>query len=299
MQTLNNISQLLGLIAFVAFLWLLVRVFAMRHILWGFAILLLPVIPALLYLGYFISYGPHKYHLFIFMITAFLFPVMATIYATRYWDDVKKPFLVYITTFVLSVALGAYVFTSWGGWGIMKASISVAEGIANEDLTMEDALKFMQSGLDVAEDTAATEQDRQVIEFERKFLNMFESGQTLTEEEQREINQDFLNLLEKSDLSEEEKQELEEFRSNLLEESNMNEKGRQQHEAQYKAISLAHAKDFVGSSVLLARSDGVEQECRLIGVSGNTLQFEKSISGGSVAFAHKEDEIQSLKVLQN
>ncbi len=282
MQILNNISQLFGLIAFVALIWLVVLAFR-RRVWWGLGVM-------------------------------FLSPITAVIFAVKYWDEVKKPFLIYITSLVSSIAIGLYVFTAWGGWQMVKSSKHVAEGIWQETLTEEDAVQFMKSGMDFLENSAASEKDKQIVALQRKILDAFQSEPT--DNERFELNQDFLNLLKRSDLTEEERQQLEELRLSLLEQSDLSEKGRQQldeirgnivrhdleaspSEVRFKTISLAQARDYIGSPVLLTYRDGVEQKCRLIGISGNTLQFKRRISGGSISFDYKDDEIQSIKVLQH
>jgi hypothetical protein len=282
MQILNNISQLFGLIAFVALIWLVVLAFR-RRIWWGLGVM-------------------------------FLSPITAIIFAVKYWDEVKKPFLIYIISLVSSIAIGLYLFTAWGGWQMVKSSKNVAEGIWQETLTEEDAMQFMKSGMDFLENSAASEKDKQIVALQRKILDMFQSEPT--DNERFELNQDFLNLLKRSDLTEEEKQQLEELRLSLLVQSDLSEKGQQKLEEirgkierqdletdpktlQFKAIQLAQAKEYIGRPVLLTGRDGVEKECRLIGVSGSTFQFQRRIGGGSISFDFRDDEIQSLKVLKH
>jgi len=181
MQALYYISQLLGLVAFVTLIWLVVRGFK-RSAWWGLGVL-------------------------------FLSPFAATVFGILYWDEEKKPFLIYITSFVLAVTLGLTVFFSWGGLGVLTASKRVHQGIMQQNLTEADAMKFMHANMDFLENTALSEEDQQKLALMRDMVNKMEGG--VTEEEFHQINEDALKIMERSELTEEQHRQLQEFREQV------------------------------------------------------------------------------------
>ena len=64
----------------------------------------------------------------------------------------------------------------------------------------------------------------------------------------------------------------------------------------YKAIPLGEAKDYIGATMILVDRNDVTRKGTLVGVVGNTLQFERRISGGGVSYKVRADDIKALKV---
>ncbi len=327
MSTLNDISQLLGLIAFVSLIWLAVRAFRKRRVSWGLGILLIPLIPIAIYFAYFLSYGPSRYHLYLPWAAGLSTTIAATAYAVKFWPEVKKLFLVYITSCTLSTALGLYVFTAVGGWEAWEASQDVAEGIAMGNLTQQDALTFMRRGLDMTEKGGVDEKEQKELDFMRQFLSAFESG--FTEESSREMEQKLKNLHNQPEPG-----------GNLEKEADPSGNKRAQQEASSRpaappnaspriarasiagdteekppaiklirfdgsgsggngspANALAQAKEWIGYSVIVTPKKGVRQEAVLAGVSGKVLRFEKRRRTGTLSFSLKDQDIASIKVL--
>ncbi len=277
MYTLYVISLLLVLVALVAFIWLVVLAFQKR-IWWGVGVL-------------------------------FLSPMTATMYAIKYWKEVKRPFLVYVTTFVFGAALGLYVYTAWDEWRVERAARRIQEGVEQGTLREEDVKEFMHSNLDLLENRAESEHDRQQVAVMKKFFQQAESG--FTEEQQTEISQDVLMLLEQSDVSEKERRQLAWMRGRMKQPeaeagpatSNMPPTvARTPEEAaalenrewrsrpipapdpeskgpRVKVISPADAKDYIGAPVILTGSNGFDR------------------SAGKISFEYKAGDIKSLKVL--
>ena len=199
MSVLNSISSLLGLICFIAIIWIAVGALRRGRILWGLGILFGPIIPAVIYLVYFWTFGPSRYHLYLIFAVGLLTPATATLYAVKFWDDVKNPFVVYMTSFVLTLGLGYYAFSASGGMEMLKASQNVARGIAQGDLTEADALKFMNSNLDMMESSGLSEEQQKKMEFMRGFLKKAEGG--FSEQEQSDVQKDFKDLKNPSNTS--------------------------------------------------------------------------------------------------
>ena len=125
---MNNpvlITQLTGLSALASFVWLVSRAFG-KHNGWGIAVLLLS-------------------------------PISTVVYGVKYWKTDKLPFLAFVTTSVTAIALCLYLFSSWGGWELVRASQQVQQGIVSHTLTEQDTHELLmtsrsfdeQSGLDM------------------------------------------------------------------------------------------------------------------------------------------------------
>lgn len=327
MSTLNDMSQLLGLTAFVSLIWLAVRAFRKRRVSWGLGILLIPAIPIAIYFAYFLSYGPSRYHLYFPWAAGLSTTIAATAYALKYWAEVKKLFLVYITSCTLSTALGIYVFTAVGGWETWEASQDVAAGIAMGNLTQQDALTFMRRGLDMTEKGGVDEKEQKELDFMRQFLNTFESG--FTEESSREMEQKLKNLhnqpapggnLEKEADPSGNNRPLPEASSRPAAPANASpgiarasiarDAGEKPPAIQLirfdgsvsgregaSTNALAMAKKWIGYSVIVTPNKGIPQEAVLAAVSGNVLRFEKRRRTGTLSFSFKDQDIASIKLL--
>ena len=97
MDALPLITQISGLIALGALIWLTVRAFKINPG-WGFAVFLLA-------------------------------PFSAAVFGVRYWEDQKEPFLLYITTFTATFALCIYLFAVSGGLELLGMSTSSQQGM--------------------------------------------------------------------------------------------------------------------------------------------------------------------------
>lgn len=300
MHTLSSIAQILGLISFVIFIWLVVLAFKKR-LWWGLGVLLLS-------------------------------PISATIFALKYWDEVKRPFLGYAATFFASFAIGLYVFTSWGGWNFVTTVVTTISRSASEQrpITEEEDLQVRRSLLAFLENAVEREEDRQTIVAMNQLLERGGSG--FTEDEQLDILYDFVNLMGEYGFAvdPEEWQRAGQVRRTTTHhgwEKNQHraEKGamasipetapgpdhsretdsgtlRGDHTLksqgpQSKVITFAQARHYIGARVILTGRNGLEQEGTLISVSGNMLRFETYMSGGRMSFEFKREQIESLEVL--
>ncbi len=299
-HTLLFIAQIMGLVSLVAFIWLVVLAFK-RRLWWGVGVLLLS-------------------------------PITATIFALKYWDTAKKPFVAHITTFFAGMAIAVYVFTTWGGWNFVTTVVTTISRSASEQrpITAEEDLEVRRSLLAFLENAPEREEDRQTIATMRQLLERGGSG--FTKEEQIEILYDFVNLMEEYgfpvDVDEwqqagqvrgrethhasKKNQDIaqEDVLASIRETAAAPEQPQEMDAGtprgtrnpspegpQYKVISFAEAKDYIGARVILAGRNGLEQEGNLIDVSGTMLRFETFMSGGRMSFEFKKEQIESLKVL--
>ena len=271
METLNLLASLFGVVAFIALIWLLVRAFK-RHILWGLAVLLLS-------------------------------PITATLYGIIYWRDDKKPFLAYITSFTAAVALGLYVFAAWGGWEVVRTGLAVNQGIHDKTLTEQEALAYMNSGLDFIENSNPGEGDVEKIELMRRFINQNETN--MSDADRQKLQNEILDLMEKEDLSAQDREALEKMRTQTASTASASTASPkatatrpQKFHLVYVPIELGEAKEHVGKVVKVKRKNSSEQQVLLTRVSSAGMHFERRKYGGTFAFSYRNQDIEELKVPQ-
>jgi hypothetical protein len=274
METLNMLASLFGVVAFIALIWLLVRAFK-RHILWGLAVLLLS-------------------------------PITATLYGIIYWRDDKKPFLAYITSFTAAVGLGLYVFTAWGGWDVVRTSLAVNQGIHDKTLTEQQALAFMNSGIDFIENSNPGEEDMKKLELMRRFINQNEAN--MSDADRQKLQNEILDLMEKEDLSAQDREALEKMRAQItsttpkdtavtLHPKTVSRPAKTR--LVYVPIKLSEAGDHVGKVVKVKRKNSSEQQVLLTRVSPGGVHFERRKYGGTFAFSYRNQDIEELRVPQH
>ena len=107
MNHLYMITQLLAVFSVLSFSWLTLRAFG-KHAGWGVGVLLLS-------------------------------PVSAALFGMKYWDSVKKPFLLYLVSTCTTVGLAFYLFSAWGGWELLRANTRIQQGMETQRLSRFDA----------------------------------------------------------------------------------------------------------------------------------------------------------------
>lgn len=124
---INTLFFAVGLIALVAFVLLMIAGFK-RSLWWGLALLFLPF--------------------------------TTLIYAIKYWQEVKKPFLVYVGSNTLSIAIVGFVFTQLGG---MQA-VQMAQDLNAGSLTDAQAAQFMLANMEGTERLGVGGKDEMLAE---------------------------------------------------------------------------------------------------------------------------------------
>jgi len=294
-HTLNTVAQILGLVSFVVFIWLVVLAFK-RSVRWGLGVL-------------------------------FLSPIAAAFFARKYWDEVKWSFGIYASTLLASTAIVLYLFTAWGGWNFVTTVVTTISRSAAQQrpITAEEDLAVKHSLLVLLENATASEENRQKI---AAMKHLLEGKGGFTEVEQIEIVYDFSSLMEEYGFNVDPKEwlragqirktppakERRDIRDDVL--ANIREEAadfenRQKMDSgktlgapnprsegpQSRVISFAEAKSYIGAHVILTGRNGLQQEGTLVEVSGNMLRFETYMSGGRMSFEFKKEQIESLKVL--
>ena len=119
MDTLPLVTQMFGLIAFGALIWLTIRAFR-KNPGWGIAVLLLS-------------------------------PFSATVFGVKHWNEEREPFLLYITTFTATFALCAYLFAVSGGLELLGLSASLQRGMQIQALATPGRENFMHASYSAEE----------------------------------------------------------------------------------------------------------------------------------------------------
>ncbi|HYQ70823.1 MAG TPA: hypothetical protein VET88_02725 [Gammaproteobacteria bacterium] len=248
MDTLTLLTQLSGVLALVMLLWLSIRAFK-QHAVWGFLVLLLS-------------------------------PVGAFAYGVRHWASAKIPFLAYITTFTLSLFLALYLFSSWGGWELVKAYNRVQEGIQARNLSREDASAFIHTSLDFGEKSGLNPEAQEEFNTVRRHLEQLDK----VEAAKARAAQAAAEAAARDELS-----------RAMINKKTQSKK--EQYTLVYRPIPVDEAKNYVGYTVKVTRRGGLEREYRLAGATGSKLQFAQRNTAGTYSFSYYTRDIEKIRVL--
>jgi hypothetical protein len=245
MNSVPLIMHIAGISTLVALIWLTVRAFR-KNPAWGLAVMLLS-------------------------------PVSAGFFGIKYWEEEKKAFLAYITTFATTSALALYLFTTWGGWELLRATYHVNRGIRAQMLTARDAEHFMKTSLLFTEKSGLNFQNKARMEQINRKLASETAAKAAMEQEAAETAED--DHLDVDTISKKVVVKKERYR--LV----------------YLPINVADAKNHVGSTVKVTRKNVPEKEYRLIGVSGRKLELTQQAGHGSYSFHYHTRDIEKIRVL--
>jgi hypothetical protein len=246
MNYLTLIAQLLAVSAALSFVWVTLRAFR-THPGWGFGVLLLS-------------------------------PFSATLFGMKYWDVQKKPFLLYIITTVASIGLSLYLFSSWGGWELMRASTRVQQGILLQNLTTQDAEHYFEVTRNFAEKSGFQAENPRTMTYLNSFLEQQQEKQAeLEAEQQRKDAGDNLG----ADRINQKVESVPAERTHLV----------------YRNVPVNEARRYIGATVKVTRRNVAEKEYRLTGATSKSLQFTQRNSSGAYTFAFRMSDIESLRVL--
>lgn len=178
MNTLLIIALLCLLVSLVGLSWLTGHAFKKRA-LWGWGLLLFS-------------------------------PFTAIIFGIKYWNESKKPFLVFLLPCVVGVALNLTVFSAWGGWKMLGTAKRVALGIAQGNVSEEDATRFMMGTLDIIQNAATDgKEKKKTILMRRLMVAMQSEG---AEEDVRKLDDAFRDLFKEKNLTAKERHDFLEMR---------------------------------------------------------------------------------------
>jgi hypothetical protein len=246
MDLLTTITWILAAGALLAFFWLVVRAFG-KSAGWGLAVLLLS-------------------------------PVTAALFGLKFWDSEKKAFLQYLTTTVAAVGLGMYLFSSWGGWELLRTSSQVRQGIETRQLTALDAETFIKASENFRDKSGMDISNPRIMAAAREIIEQQQSQQATEQaepeaEEKKDTGRDSpINRKVASVPAE---------RTRLV----------------YRTIPVTEAHKYIGATAKVTRHNVEEKEYRLSGVTSKSLQFTQRNSSGVYSFALRIADIEKLRVL--
>jgi len=248
MDTLPFLTQLSGILLLLTLLWLSIHAFR-KHAVWGFLVL-------------------------------FLSPIGASVYGITHWASAKKPFLAYITTLIISLSLALYLFSSWGGWELVKSYNRVQQGMQARNLSREDATAFIHTSLDFSERSGLNPEDQQQFNAVRRHLDQLDAAdQAKARAEQEAAEASARDELSRASINKKALTQKENYR--LV----------------YKPIPVTEAKHYVGSTVKVIRKGVLEKEYRLTGATAGKLQFAQRNTAGTYSFSYHTRDIEKIRVL--
>lgn len=291
MDILLPLSGGFALLALLCLIWLAVHAFR-KSTLWGFAVLLFS-------------------------------PPGAAGFGIRHWREERLPFLAYLFTLVIACGLGLGVFTSWGGWELLRTAQLVQRGIETGALREQDAYEYLQARLVFIGNADLRDAEERKLEVIRGFLNDHETG--LTDARRRQLHAEIRMLQGSAELDAIQHRELEYLGRQLLKTGPQPAAASQpvaapeagaapertvvrleskrpsgldtQYRTGYRIIPISEARHYVGKSFKVTRRDGAAQDCKLIGATRHSLRFEQRGGGGTFVFSYDKRDIEELKLL--
>ena len=154
MNTLPLITQLFALLASASMIWLIIRAFK-THPGWGFAVLLLS-------------------------------PVSAIVFGVKYWDKQKQPFLLYVTTLTATLVLCIYLFTVSGGMELLRFSATFQQQAQGHTLANYGKADLRRASFSAGDTSAEDGMFRQDPDFSNNHISANSPGDETTETPQEE-----------------------------------------------------------------------------------------------------------------
>ena len=258
MWMIGLLMPLLCLIGLVGFIWLCVVAFK-RHPAWGLLVL-------------------------------FLSPITAVVFAIKHWHESKKPFLVYMGSFVGCVAVVVYMFSTVGMQMMALAEQAAAEASAEmaaqpgdaDSEVPADVQEPAPSDVEGALDPAEEEELRRAAETMREMQTAeatnapAAAGTEATAAAPAPAKSDSLAGL----------------TSDLPPAGNLSD----MVPAGFHLVPVSKAGDYIGKKIRIVSKDGKEIEGRLTDAAGHVLSVERSLSSGTITFELAANEVKTLLV---
>jgi len=227
MQFLGMLMPVLAFVAFAAYVWLLVVAFK-ESALWGVLVLLFS-------------------------------PITAIIFAVKYWNEAKKPFLVYVGSGAASLAIVFMMFAVVGGQ-MMQMAAEVQEEVSDE-------LARAQQASEPVQEPATT-----TPPIEAEVHQPDDAGDT-----PGVVTTDAVATLRQEPTAE----------STTANTTRVSRRGAR--------IALANIESHKGEKMRIVTSDGNDFVARYLGRQDGQLEFEKTMRAGTFAVFLSNHEIESLE----
>jgi hypothetical protein len=246
MNYLTPIAQILAIISTLALIWLSVRAFS-KHFGWGLGVLLLS-------------------------------PFSAAVFGLKYWNEEKKPFLVYITSTVGFIFLSLYLFSAWGGWEVMRTRTLAEQGLQNRNLSTRNAEAFMKANAAFVENSGIEINNPGIVTRVQLQLEL-EAAREAELEAARKAQAERDNL----------------SASRIT--KKVKSRDEERYRLVYRTVSLSDAHKYVGATVKITRKNAQEKEYRLTAANKHSLQLTQRNKGGTYSFALRNNDIEKLRIL--
>jgi hypothetical protein len=326
MNALHNITQLFGVIAVAAFLWVVVLAFGTR-VWWGFGVL-------------------------------FLSPLSAVIYGIKYWGKAKIPFVIYIVSFTTCTALSLYGFFASDGVGMLKQYYLAKQAVEHRAPDQKElVIQYLEKNVAFTKQSANTGADQEWVAVLHAYLEATKDG--FPDEEWQTAKTRSAKFLERPGLTEKNKEGLsamldvvERLRQNtarnpvatvgtmsspqvtivprqpvasssIAKPVSLNTpkpvdtaattptpfpvpqtpepkspRPNPSPTGRLTRIAVSQAGRYIGADVMLVGNDGVTQRGRLVSAANNRLQIEERYTIGTISISYKTSEIKSLSLVR-
>lgn len=250
MNLIDVAAQASAIVTLIALCWVTIRAFG-KHPGWGLAVLLFS-------------------------------PLGALAFGHRYWRQVRRPVTIYIGAFCVTLVLGLYLFSSWGGWELVRTGMRVHQGMQARALASRDASNFLRANLSFADNSGLEIRNMAAAEFARNLV-VREALQAARQAAEAETAAAAAAPAEE------------------VRYHDMRRKVKSGDDTSYRLvyipIDVSEAHKYIGATVKVTRRNVMEKEYRLAGASGNRLQFAQRNRSGNFSFSFRTSDIEKLRVL--
>lgn len=250
MQMLMMLAPIIGLVGFVAYIWLVVVAFK-ESAGWGLLVL-------------------------------FLSPITAIVFAIKFWQESKRPFLVYMGSGVASLGILVAMFSAMGGFAMM----SMAQQMNQGDVSEEQVAVMIEQTMDKWEDSGLLdEEEQQQLDVMRQELH------NLREEAEHETAPPPVEV---PSIQADPDPAARQLRV-------VPPKAEPQAEAppvRSGRISVKAATGHVGEFVRAVTRDEREHIGRIVRADGNSILLETHLSAGTFSYELTAREIDTLDLLR-
>jgi hypothetical protein len=251
MDLLTLITRILAAGSLLALIWLVVRAFG-KSAGWGLGVLLLS-------------------------------PVSAALFGLKYWDSEKKAFLLYLGTTCTSVGLALYLFSTWGGWELLRTSSQVRQGIETQQLSVLDAETFLKASTYFRDRSGMDFSDPRLLASAREILDRQAARQAPGQEATPQPEAGTPEAKDNPHATP------------------MNRKTTsvpvEHTRLVFRTIPVEDAHKYIGATAKVTRRNAEEKEYRLTGVTSKSLQFTQRNNSGIFSFALRMNDIVKLRIL--
>ncbi len=254
MKLLGMLFPLLGLVTLVGYIWLVVVAFK-RSVGWGIGVLLLS-------------------------------PISAIVFAVKYWQESKKPFLVFIGSMSASIAMVFAMFAFLGGFAVMSMANKMSEG----EVGTADVAALMEQQLDRIEESGnLDEEERAQLQQMKQMVAVQEGGEEATPATANDSDQPPANPTPVQSRPEIHRAPNPAGETPEPE----NTEPTTGHKAR-DVVPMSEVGRHVGQLMRVVTADGRTFQGRLVAENGNELVFEKYLRSGMMTVPWDKSEIESL-----